>query len=140
MITSIDLRLLLVVAALGQFTIAILNLFLERLLRWKEDIARMPLLIREVFQVHSWFISATLAIFAVLTLRFAPQMASGADALASWLAASIGMFWAVRAVMQVTYYSSSHWRGRMDRTIIHIILLLAYGGMAAAYLIAGLAR
>src|SRR5438067_8026631 len=133
---TLQLSSLLVAAALGQLVIAILNLFLERMLCWKEDLAHMPLLIREVFHVHSWFVSATLAIFGVLTLRFAPQMTSGADTLAAWLAASIGLFWAVRTVLQITYYSRSHWRGKTGRTVIHVILLLAYGGIAAAYLLA----
>ncbi len=136
MTNFIRLSDLLMAAALGQLAIAVLNLFLARLLRWQEDLARMPLLIREVFHVHGWFISATLGIFGVLTLRFAPQMASGADTLAAWLAACIGLFWAVRTVLQITYYSRSHWRGKAGRTVIHIILLLAYGGMAAAYLFA----
>ncbi|PYK61114.1 MAG: hypothetical protein DME21_09985 [Verrucomicrobia bacterium] len=33
-------------------------------------------------------------------------------------------------------YSSSHWRGRLDRTLIHLALLLTYGGLAAVYLTA----
>jgi len=59
--------LLLETAAALQMAIAALNLFLVRILKWREDMARMPLLLRQVFQVHLWFISFTLAIFAVLT-------------------------------------------------------------------------
>ena len=50
-----------------------------------------------------------------------------------WLAAGIGMFWAIRTLLQMAYYSSSHWRGRPERTAIHIGLLLLYGGFAAVY-------
>ncbi|HYG77358.1 MAG TPA: hypothetical protein VEK08_20295 [Planctomycetota bacterium] len=128
-------------AAIGQAAIAVINFFLVRILDWRKDVERMPLLVREVFHVHGWFISLTLALFAVITFRFAQQLASG-DPLGSWLAAGIGLFWAIRTVMQVTYYSSSHWRGRTDRTIIHVILLLTYAGFAAVYFCAalGLAR
>ena len=127
---------LLIAAALGQLAIAVLNLFLSKIMRWKEDLAELPLLIREVFHVHSWFVSATLILFGALTLRFAPLIAAGTDPLAAWLAAGIGLFWLTRTVLQVTYYSRSHWRGKAGRTVIHIILLLAYGGMAATYLFA----
>ena len=126
---------LLLAAAAGQVVIAILNLFLTRMMHWQEDLRRVPLLIREVFHVHSWFITATLLIFGVLTWRFAREMAGGLNPLATWLAASIGLFWAIRAVLQITYYSSTHWRGKNGRTAIHICLLLAYGGMAATYLL-----
>lgn len=127
---------LLLAAAAGQVVIAVLNLFLARMMHWQEDLRRIPLLIREVFHVHSWFVSATLAIFGVLTWRFAREMASGLNPLATWLAAAIGLFWAARTVLQVAYYSSSHWRGKRGRTAIHGCLLLAYGGLAATYLFA----
>jgi hypothetical protein len=123
-------------AAALQLGIATLNLFLVPLLRWQDELARMPLLLREVFHVHAWFISLTLALFAVLTWRFANDMTGAANLLAHWLAAGIGSFWAIRTVLQVTYYSSSHWRGQPARTVAHIVLLLVYGGLAAAYLFA----
>jgi hypothetical protein len=133
-----NLVLCLELAAAAQLAIAVLNLFLPRLLNWKEELARMPLLIREVFHVHAWFISVTLTIFSALTWRFAAEMAAGTTPVCQWLAAAIGLFWAIRTVLQVSYYSSSHWRGRPGRTVIHFALLLGYGGLAATYLWAGL--
>jgi hypothetical protein len=129
-----QMLLLLEFAAVLQMGIAIMNLFLVRLLHWQEELARMPLLLREVFQVHAWFISVTLTIFAVMTWRFAAQMAGHADPVCAWLAAGIGGFWAIRTVLQITYYSSSHWRGQPGRTLAHIALLFIYGGFASLYL------
>ena len=85
-------------AAALQLAIAAMNLFLVRLLHWKEDLARMPLLLREVFQVHAWFISVTLTIFGVMTWRFAQQMAGQTDPACQWLAAGIGCFWALLVI------------------------------------------
>ena len=130
------LELVLYVVAIAQLAVAIVNLFLVRLLGWRADLERMPLLIREVFVVHAWFISATLAIFGAVTMRFAPEFAAASHEVFRWLATGIGAFWALRTVLQITYYSSTHWKGRTDRTIIHIVLLLTYGGLAATYLIA----
>jgi hypothetical protein len=128
------LETVLQIAAIAQLGIAILNLFLVRLLDWRGEVAKMPLLLREVFHVHMWFISITLLIFGAITLRFAPEMASGALELGRWLAGGVGLFWGVRALLQMTYYSSSHWRGQPGRTVAHVMLLLVYGGFAAAYL------
>ena len=130
------LREFLLLAASLQICIAILNLFLVPLLKWQTEIARMPLLLREVFHVHAWFISLTLAIFAALTFRFCGEMGIGTNPVAAWLAGGIGIFWAVRTVLHVVWYSSSHWRGRLDRTLIHIALLIIYGGFAVVYLAA----
>ena len=125
---------LLEIAALLQLGVAVLNLFLIRLLDWGKELARVPLLMREVFQVHVWFISVTLAIFGVMTGRFAGDMANGGNPVAQWLAFGIGAFWAVRTILQITYYSSSHWRGQGGRTAAHVVLLFMYGGFGVLYL------
>ncbi|MBA4148407.1 MAG: hypothetical protein H0X66_09855 [Verrucomicrobia bacterium] len=132
------LQLLLKTCAIAQFAIALLNLILVRMMGWRSDVERMPLLIREVFHVHSWFVSATLIIFAVVTWRFSSDFANANHEVFQWLAVSIGLFWAFRTVLQVVYYSASHWRGQPGRIVIHILLLIIYGGFAATYLIAAL--
>jgi hypothetical protein len=129
-----SLSIFLQMTAALQLAVAVLNLFLVPLLKWKEDLARAPLLLREVFHVHAWFISVTLTIFGLLTWRFATDLVTHTNALGGWLAAGIGIFWAIRTILQVTYYSRSHWRGQLGRTVIHIALLFMYGGMAAIYL------
>ena len=126
------LNVLLQIAAALQMGVAILNLFLVRLLGWKEDLTRMPLLMREVFQVHVWFISVTLAIFAVMTWKFSTEMTT--NSACRWLAGGIGFFWAIRVFIQFAYYSSSHWKGQAVRTAIHMTLALMYGGFAVIYL------
>ena len=125
---------LLTVAAAAQLSVAVLNLFLARLLHWRDDLKRAPLLLREVFHVHSWFITVTLVIFGAITLRCAGELS--VEPIGRWLAAGFGVFWALRTVLQITYYSSSHWKGNTPRTVIHIILLILYGGMAGTYLCA----
>ncbi len=129
----ISLEIALRIAAIAQFAVALLNLFLIRIMKWKPDLDRTPLLIREVFRIHVVFISITLSIFAVLTWRFAPELATAANPLAIWLATAIGMFWIVRSAMQWLHYSASHWRGNTARTLIHWALFLGYGAMAVVY-------
>jgi uncharacterized membrane protein YidH (DUF202 family) len=132
----ISLELALRGVALAQFAIVILNLFLIRIMEWKPDLDRMPLLIREVFRIHVVFISITLLIFGALTWRFAPEIARTASPLAIWLAVAIGLFWFVRSIMQWLHYSASHWRGNTLRTAVHWALFLGYGAMATVYLAA----
>ena len=67
------------IAAAAQLSVAVLNLFLVRIMKWEEEVARMPQLVREVFHVHAWFITITLAIFGVVTIRFAEELATGAN-------------------------------------------------------------
>ena len=133
---SDNLELFLRLAALAQLGVALLNLFLIRIMKWKRDLVSAPLLIREVFQIHTYFISITLAIFGVLTWRFAAEMATAAHPLCIWLAIGIGCFWSVRSIMQWSHYSASHWRNNSLRTVIHWTLFLGYGALGTVYFIA----
>jgi uncharacterized membrane protein YidH (DUF202 family) len=126
--------------AIAQFAIAILNLFLIRIMNWKPDLERAPLLIREVFEIHCVFISITLSIFATLTWRFAKDIATAANPLAVWLGIGIGTFWFVRSIMQWSHYSANHWHGHAIRTVIHWVLFLGYAGFAAVYFAAAFWR
>ena len=131
-----DLTILLLVSAIIQAVIAILNLCLVRLMRWKGEIEKLPLLVREVFHVHSFFISMTVTIFAVMTWRFAPEMSMGLSPATTWLACAIGIFWGIRSVIQWAYYGRSHWWGQTGPTLIHVALTFVYGGMTFVYLLA----
>ena len=131
------MEIALYIAAAAQLSVTVLNLFLVRIMKWEEAVARMPQLVREVFHVHAWFISITLVIFGVVTLRFAGELAAGTNDLGRWLAAGIGLFWLIRWVMQFFFYSSSHWKGKRAETIVHIVLILLYGFFAGVYLWVG---
>jgi hypothetical protein len=88
-----NLELFLRLAALAQLGVALLNLFLVRIMKWERDLVSAPLLIREVFQIHIYFISITLAIFGALTWRFAAEIATATQPICVWLAIGIGAFW-----------------------------------------------
>jgi len=136
--SAIDLNLqsLLRAAAAVQVAVAVLNLGLVRFLKWKGSLEQLPLLLRQVFMVHLWFISLTVAIFVVMTWRFGAMMAAGSDPACAWLSGAIGFFWGLRAFIQIAYYSPSHWRGHIGRTIVNIGCLVVYGGMSLVYLLA----
>ena len=133
---TLDVQSLLRAAAAVQMAVAVLNLRLVRLLKWEDSLEQLPLLLRQVFMVHLWFISLTVAIFGIITWRFGATMAAGSDAACAWLSGAIGFFWGLRAVIQLVYYSPSHWRGHTGRTIVNIGCLVVYGGMSFVYLLA----
>ena len=127
-------------AALTQIGVAILNLSLIRIMKWKADLERMPLLVREVFRIHCYFISLTLAIFGTITWRFAREIAIGANPIGIWLAIGIGIFWLIRSAMQWLHYSPSHWRGDFSRTVIHFVLFFGYAALGSVYFAAAFWR
>ena len=124
------------IVALTQLLIAVLNLCLVRIMKWEEEVQKMDRLVREVFHMHGHFLSVSLTIFGVLTLRFAEELAAGSSILGCWLSGSIGVFWLIRWLMQFFYYSPSHWKGKGKETLMHVSLVLVYGFIAGVYLLA----
>lgn len=127
------LVLALKLAAAGQLALAVLDLFIGRILGWKEATDRMPLLVREVFQIQGRFIALTLFIFGTLTWRFAADMAGGAHEFLRWFCAGGGTFWGLRCVMQWTHYSAVHWRGIPSLTAVHWTLFFSYAAFTLTY-------
>jgi hypothetical protein len=135
-----NLELFLRIIAAAQVGLAVLSFFLPRILDWKADIERMSLLVREVFVIHSWFISLTLMIWGVLTWRFAHEMAHAPSELSRWLCGAIGAFWGLRCLLQWLHYSPAHWRGIPSRTVIHWACFLGYGLWAGVYAMGALGK
>ncbi|QIF05533.1 hypothetical protein [Roseimicrobium sp. ORNL1] len=133
------LELFLRIVAVAQFSLVIANLFIARILGWKPEIDRMSLLVREVFIIHSWFITITLAIWTVLTWRFAHEMAHAPTELSRWLCWAMAGFWGIRCAAQWLHYSPSHWRGIPSRTFFHWLFFLGYGTWTAVYALAATA-
>ena len=127
---------LLIAAAIGQFAIAAINLKLDKILQWERELSGLSKLLREVFHVHKWFITLILIIFGLITIRFAQDIAVGAYDMARWFAAGVGVFWCLRTLIQWSFYSWEHWRGKWRETVIHWVLTLVYGGFTVVYLAA----
>ncbi len=118
-----------------QIFVAALNLTLPRLLGWRPALDALPDLVREVFHVHSLFVSFTLVLFAWLTIRFAGDVVCD-DEQAVAIARCIAAFWSLRVGVQLFCYSPAHHRGKYFETFVHFALLLVYGGMSIVYWVA----
>ena len=59
--------------------LVVVNLFVPRRFHWREEMARLSLLNRQIFQAHSIFIVLTLALFSALLLT-SRRRAARADA------------------------------------------------------------
>jgi hypothetical protein len=122
-------------AAIVQLGMVLANFYLPSKLRYRENLSRVAPMIREIFVVHAAYIVAIVFLFAVLTLRFTRELASG-HGLGQFLAASISLFWLCRVPLQLFYYDSEIRRANRAGDIAMIAALLflatAYGAAALA--------
>jgi hypothetical protein len=91
------------IAALVQLAIALANFVLPGKLQYRQNLARLAPIVRQIFVVHSGYIVGIVMLFAALTLGFASELASGRG-LGRFLAASLSLFWFCRIPLQLFYY------------------------------------
>jgi len=91
--------------AAGGVQLAILaaNFVVPGKLRCRENLEKVPPMIRSVFVVHWIYILLMLAIFSALCFWFAPELAGGSR-LGHFLSAAIALFWLPRIPIQLFVY------------------------------------
>jgi hypothetical protein len=99
--------------------LALLNLFVPRRFNWRQEMAGLSLLNRQIFQVHAMFLILILALFAALLLTSAPALLEPTP-LARAVLIGLTIFWGMRMLTQWFYYSPAIWRGHRFNTVMHV--------------------
>jgi len=100
--------------------LVLVNLFVPGRYRWREEMARLSLLNRQVFQAHAVFLVLTLALFSALLLTCADALIEPTR-LSRAVLIGLTIFWALRMLMQWCFYSPAIWRGHRFNTVMHCI-------------------
>jgi hypothetical protein len=93
-------------AGLVQLIIAVANFFAPAKLHYRENLAKVSPIIRQIFTVHSVYIVLVLLAFALICLLF-PGDLLGADRLGKFLCGFLALFWDLRVVLQFFYYDKT---------------------------------
>jgi hypothetical protein len=96
------------------------NLFVPKICRWREELERLSLLNRQIFQVHGLFIVLTLGLFSALLLTTADALLEPTR-LSRAMLTGLTIFWGLRMLMQWFFYSPEIWRGHRFNTVMHYL-------------------
>ena len=122
MLTIIALRL----AGLFLLGLFVLNFFVPRRFNWAEELPRLSLINRRIFQVHAVFI-AFILLFSGLLLVGLPHELLAPTPLARAVLGGLAAFWGLRLWMQWFMYDRELWRGKRFETAMHLLLHAACG-------------
>jgi hypothetical protein len=112
--------------------LAVLNLALPRFLRWRDELAPLSLLTRQVFQVHAFFIALIVALFAALLLTSSNALLEPTR-LSRVVLAGLTIFWGMRMLIQWFYYSPALWRGHRVNTAVHCLSSIGWIYMTTTF-------
>ena len=112
--------------------LSVIHLPMPRELGWKEDLAKLTLVNRQVFLVHTAFIVLTLVLMGTLALVYAEELAAPGR-LARGVLGGLAIFWGLRLFTQQFVYDRSLWRGNARYTAIHIVFTLLWLYLTAVF-------
>jgi hypothetical protein len=105
---------------LAMASLVVVNLFVPSRFHWREEMSRLSLVNRQIFQVHTVFLVLILALFSALLLTCASALLEPTR-LSRAVLIGLTIFWALRMVMQWCFYSSALWRGHRFNTFVHCV-------------------
>jgi hypothetical protein len=115
--------------------LAFAHLFFPKRFGWKEDLAKLSLLNRQVFLVHAFFITLVLVLFGLLSLIYTDTILEPGP-LARIVLVGLVIFWAARLFIQFFVYDARLWRGNRFNTTMHVLFSLMWTYYVAVYAIA----
>lgn len=111
------------------------NVYVPRRYRWREEMARLSLLNRQIFQAHNVFLVLTLALLALLLLISGDTLLEPTR-LSRALLFGLTLFWALRMLMQWWFYSPAIWRGHRFNTVMHYVFSAVWVYTTAVFAVA----
>lgn len=100
------MRTLLVLAGLGQLALALASLAIPRVLRWREETAKLRPLTRQVFWTYAAYIFSFHMAFGLLS-ALAPDRLLDRTPLARTVAGFIAVYWGARLALQFFCFDRS---------------------------------
>ena len=120
------------IAGVLQLLLAVLHLGFPRRFQWREELARLSLLNRQMFHVHTFFVCFVLVLFGALS-AFAADALLEPTRLARCVLGGIAAFWLVRLWCQLFVYDARLWRGKRFETAMHVLFSLVWIYLVAVY-------
>jgi hypothetical protein len=115
-----------------QLALAAAHAPFPRWFRWREELARLSPLNRQIFIVHDLFVVLVLVLIGALSLLAAPALLEPVR-LGLLVCAGLTAFWLVRLYCQFFVYKPDLWRGHPGRTAIHISITALWVYFVATY-------
>ena len=115
--------------------LVVVNLIVPKWFRWREEMAALSLLNRQIFLAHNVFLILSLGMLSVLLLTSAPVLLEPTR-LSRMVLIGLAIFWGLRAVMQWTFYSPDIWRGHRFYTAMHYVFSAVWIYVTAVFTVA----
>jgi hypothetical protein len=127
---------LLASAGVAQLILVLVSLGIPRWLHWKDDLARLRPLTRQVFWTYAGYIWTTNLCFGLIS-AFHPDLLLDGSPLATAVCLFIALYWGARVVIQFAYFDRADapkgpffLAGEVVLVTLFVGLTIVYGAIA----------
>lgn len=99
--------------------LAFVHIIFPRYFNWKQELAALSLVNRQMMEVHTFFIALTVLGMGLLCLTSADDLTG--TLLGQRICLGLAVFWGIRLVFQFFVYSPELWRGKPFETVVHVV-------------------
>jgi hypothetical protein len=119
-------------AGVVQLVIAAANWVIPGKLDYAGNLARVSVIVRQVFIVHAVYIVGLLVAFAGLCFAYAAELASGTG-LGRTVSAGLAIFWGARVPVQLWYYDRE---SKRRHPVAHVCFSAMFIFLATVFVVA----
>jgi len=118
-------------------SLALLHFFFPRYFNWKQELTSLSIINRQMMYVHSFFIALVIFLMGLLCITSSNDLLH--TSLGKRVSLGLGIFWAMRLIIQLFVYSPKNWKGKTFETIIHSLFVVLWTYLSIVFILTYLA-
>jgi len=128
------MKIWLQIAGAIQILLGLIHILFPWYFNWKKELPKLNLINKQMMEVHTFYVALTVLLLGLLSVFYADELFK--EALGEAVTSGIGLFWAIRLVLQFVWYSPKLWKGKPFETAVHFMFIGIWSLLSWVYLIA----
>ncbi len=112
--------------------VAVVHVIFPKYFNWEKELSALSLVNRQIMYIHTFFIAFMVFLIGLLCLTSSAELVG--TKLGNRLSLGLGVFFAVRLVIQFFGYSSALWKGKVFETTVHIFFAMFWTYLSLVFL------
>lgn len=102
--------------------LALIHVIFPRYFKWKEELAGLSLINKQMMEVHTFFIALVVLLMGGLCVFFPLELQE--TTIGKAISAGLCIFWGLRLLIQIWWYSPQLWKGKLFESAIHVLFTI----------------
>ena len=112
--------------------LALIHIVFPKYFNWENELKSLSLINRQMMTVNTFFIALTVFLMGLLCLTSSTEIIE--TSLGKKISLGLGIFWAIRLIIQFFGYSPELWKGKKFETFMHITFSLLWAYLSIIFL------